>query len=454
MELAASHLADLVGGDLHGPDVVVTGVQFDSRQCVDGDVFLALVAERDGHDFAPAALQRGAVAVLGQRAVEGGPATTIVVDDTEAALRRWADAARTDLAARDVTVVGVTGSVGKTSTKDLIAAAVGAGKRVHVNPGSFNNELGVPLTLVRAPLDAEVVVCEMGARGIGHIAELATLVRPTIGVVTAVASAHSSEFGSIEAIEQAKGEMVECLPPAAEGGVAVLNHDDVRVRRMTDRTAASVRAVGLGDDAPGLRASDVVLDDALRARFTLHTPEADHAVALGVAGAHMVTNALLALAVAEAVGVELALAVGGLADAGVSRWRMQVDRRADGVVIINDAYNANPTSMRAALASLLAAEADRRIAIVGTMAELGPEGPGEHAAIAAEAAAAGIEVVAVAEADYGDAARHVADAAAARAAVEPLGPSTAVLVKGSRSTGLEALATELAAEPDAGSGAP
>ena len=445
MRLSTSELADIVGGDLVGPDVVVTGVEFDSRQCRAGDLFLALVAERDGHEFAAAAASAGAVAMLGQHDPVDSGLTLVRVDDTEAALRRWASHARTGLADRQVPVIGVTGSVGKTSTKDLIAAAVGAGRTVHVNPGSFNNELGVPLTLVRAPDDAEVVVCEMGARGIGHIRDLAALVRPTIGVVTAVAEAHSSEFGSIDAIEQAKGELVEALPA---DGTAVLNGDDVRVARMVGRTEAATVLVSAGGDiGAGLRATAIELDAELRASFVLHHTDGERAVHLGVAGGHMVGNALLALAVARETGVDLDAAADALADGSLSRWRMEVGRRGDGLLVINDAYNANPTSMRAALDALAHADATRRVAVVGTMAELGPEGPGEHRAIASESAARGIEVIAVNEAAYGEAAQHVPDADAALEAVAGLGARDAVLVKASRSAGLERLAEQLLGGP-------
>ncbi len=441
MRLSTSELAEIVGGELVGPDVIVTGAEFDSRQCRVGDLFLALVAERDGHDFAAAAAAGGAVAMLGQHDPVSSGLTLVRVRDTEHALRRWARHARAQLADRGVPVVGVTGSVGKTSTKDLIAAAVGAGRRVHVNPGSFNNELGVPLTLVRTPADAEVVVCEMGARGIGHIRDLAELVQPTIGVVTAVAEAHSSEFGSIEAIEQAKGELVEALPTH---GTAVLNGDDTRVARMAGRTEATTVTVSAdGADDAALRATGIELDDDLRAHFALHHDGVTRSVRLGVAGRHMVANALLALAVARAIGVDLDAAADALAGGALSRWRMEVVRRGDGLLVINDAYNANPTSMRAALDTLVRADAVRRVAVVGVMGELGPEGPGEHRAIAAESTAQDIEVIAVAAPAYGEAARHVDDVDEALDLLTGLGAGDAVLVKASRSAGLERLAEQL-----------
>ncbi len=440
MQLAASRIADLVAADLVGPDVEITGIEFDSRQCGPGDLFLALRAERDGHDFIGAAVDNGAVAVMGAH-TGGHDVALLRVDDAEAALRRLARARRDELAARGVPVVGVTGSVGKTSTKDLIAAAIGVDRPVHANPASFNNELGVPLTLARTPDDARVVVCEMGARGLGHISELAELVRPTIGVVTAVAAAHTSEFGSIDAIEQAKGELVEALPPAVDGGVAVLNGADDRVRRMASRTAATVRLVG-GESA-GVGITDVELDDALRARFTASVDGVEVPVTLAAAGAHMVPNAALALAVAVAVGVDPALAAEGLAGAGVSRWRMEVSSTAAGGTVINDAYNANPTSTRAALAALSALRVERRVAVLGTMAELGDDGDEEHRAVATEAVAAGIRVIAVAEPAYGDGATHVADLDAAAEAVGAVDDGTGVLVKGSRVAGLERLADRL-----------
>lgn len=434
MRFLASELAAAVRGSLEGPEVTVDGVTQDSRAVTPGNLFVPIVAERDGHDFIAAALGSGAGAYLTARPAIGG--TAIVVDDTAAALARLGSVARDRIT---TPVIGVTGSVGKTSVKDLTAAAVGASRRVHANLRSFNNELGVPLTLANAPEGVEATVLEMGARGVGHIAALCDLARPTIGVVTAVALVHSELFGSIEAVALAKGELVEALPA---DGTAVLNADDPRVAAMSARSAAPVLTYGRSASADVVVES-LRLEDGLRPRFALRTPVGSAEVVLRVAGEHMAANAAAAVAVGLAVGVPLDQLVVGLHGARVSPWRMEVSRAASGALVINDAYNANPTSVRAALRALLAVPATRRVAVLGTMAELGEEGPDEHHHIAAEAAAAGVDVIAVACPAYGAAAHHVADLASAGQVLGPLGPDDAVLVKGSRIAGLERLAAEL-----------
>ncbi|MEZ5343210.1 MAG: UDP-N-acetylmuramoyl-tripeptide--D-alanyl-D-alanine ligase [Acidimicrobiales bacterium] len=336
--------------------------------------------------------------------------------------------------------IGVTGSVGKTSVKHMIAAATSAAARTHANAASFNNELGLPLTLANAPDDTQVTVVEMGARGIGHIRDLCEIARPTIGVVTKVALAHSELFGSIEGVAAAKGELVEALPP---DGVAVLHAGDPHVRSMASRSVADV--IFYGDPRADVYASDVHFDELLRGRFVVTTPAGSADVRLAVSGAHMVDNAVGAIAAGTAAGLDLASLVAGLERAVISRWRMEIDRTASGGIVINDAYNANPTSMRAALAALSALDVARRVAVVGVMAELGEEGPAEHLAIADEALAAGIDVIAVNAPAYGPRVRHVSDAVAAIAAVARVGDGDAVLVKGSRSAGLEQIAAILLA---------
>ncbi|MEM7272024.1 MAG: UDP-N-acetylmuramoyl-tripeptide--D-alanyl-D-alanine ligase [Actinomycetota bacterium] len=442
MQFQLSSLAAAIGAGHHGPDATVAGVSIDSRTVEDGNLFVPIVAERDGHDFIASAVAGGAAAVLSAR-----PATTLglddvpvlEVDDTGRALTDLGRVARSRLSGP---VIGITGSVGKTSVKDLTLAACGGadpGRRVAwASAASFNNELGVPLTLANAPDDVAVTIVEMGARGVGHIAELCRVAAPTIGVVTAVALAHSELFGSIEAVAEGKGELVEALPA---DGVAVLNADDPRVAAMAGRTTARVLTYGSAE--ADVRVGPISLDRLLRPTVTLTAGGRSAEVTLQARGVHMAANAGAALAAALAAEVPFEDAVAGLAAADVSRWRMEVDAAADGLLVINDAYNANPTSMRAALSSLAAIEVDRRVAVLGAMAELGEEGPAEHRAVAAEAASAGIDVIAVDAAEYGDHARHVADRDAALALVAELGAGAAVLVKGSRVAGLELVAEAL-----------
>ncbi len=242
-------------------------------------------------------------------------------------------------------VVGVTGSVGKTSTKDLMAAACGAGRRTTANERSFNNDQGLPVTILNAPDDTEVLILEMGMRGFGQISRLCEVARPDIGVVTVVGDAHTELVGGIEGVARAKGELVEALPAS---GTAVLNADDPRVAAMADRTGASVVTFGSAGD---VRVGGIQLDDLARATFTVASPWGSAVVRLGVPGAHMVTNAAAALAVAGVVGVDLGAAIEALAHATVSGMRMELSTAPSGATIVNDAYNANPTSMRAALES-------------------------------------------------------------------------------------------------------
>lgn len=446
-DLASSLRGEVIAGD---PAATVDGVSIDSRTTAAGNLFVPLVAERDGHDFIEGALGAGAGAYLTSKGPAGGSfadtvegtgrPVAIAVADTGAALTDLGHIARDRLTGP---VIGITGSVGKTSVKDLTAAACGRTRVTHASEKSFNNELGLPLTLANAPDDVDVVVLEMGARGQGHIAELCAVGRPTVGIVTMVALAHSELFGSIEGVAQAKGELIEALPA---DGCAILNADVPLVAAMASRSSASV--LTFGAEGGDVRVTDLALDELLRPGFTLATPSGSVEVRLEARGAHMAVNAAAAMAAAIAVGVDVADAAAGLEAATLSPWRMEVGRSPGGLVVINDAYNANPTSMRAALDALVRVDADHRVAVVGEMAELGDEGPTEHAAVATEAAAAGVTVIAVAAPAYGDAAHHVADRAEAHTALAdaaPLAAGTAVLVKGSRVAGLEALAADLLA---------
>jgi UDP-N-acetylmuramoyl-tripeptide--D-alanyl-D-alanine ligase len=432
VKFLASEIAHAVGGTLAGPDVEVHGAAIDSRLVHRGQLFIPVTGERDGHDFIPAARAAGAVATLTSRAPEPG-ITSIVVPDTAAALTTLGAYARTKLGER---VVGITGSVGKTSTKDLTAAALGRLHVVSASEKSFNNELGVPLTLVNAHDDTDVAVIEMGSRGAGHIAWLCEIAQPTIAVVTAVELVHAELMGDLDAIARAKGELPEALPA---GGVAVLNGADERVAAMAGRTAA--RSILYGVDRGDVRAAHVELGPDLRARFRLESSWGSTDVHLGVRGLHHVGNALAAAAVALICDVPVDEVAAGLELSELSPWRMDLQTAPSGARVLNDAYNAGPASMEAALRAVAHLDAVRHRAVLGPMAELGEGGPAEHRRIAALADELGVELIVVGTAEYGVA--PVPDGDAALAELGPLGPDDAVLVKGSRVAGLETVAERL-----------
>ncbi|CAM5357552.1 UDP-N-acetylmuramoyl-tripeptide--D-alanyl-D-alanine ligase [Streptomyces narbonensis] len=362
--LSLAEIAEIVGGQTHDipdPAARATGpVVIDSREVRPGSLFVAFAGEHvDGHDYAERAVQAGAAAVLAARPV-GVPA--IVVDDVQAALGALARAVVKRLG---TDVVALTGSAGKTSTKDLIAQVLDRHAPTVWTPGSLNNEIGLPLTALKATDDTRHLVLEMGARGIGHIRYLTGLTPPRIGLVLNVGTAHIGEFGGREQIAEAKGELVESLPSAEEGGVAVLNADDPLVRAMESRTKARVVLFGEADEA-AVRAENVLLTENGQPSFRLHTPTGCSDVTLRLYGEHHVSNALAAAAVAHELGMPVEEIATALSEAGtLSRWRMEVTERPDGVTIVNDAYNANPESMRAAL---------RALASMGRAAHR-PEGP-------------------------------------------------------------------------------
>jgi UDP-N-acetylmuramoyl-tripeptide--D-alanyl-D-alanine ligase len=340
MRFHSREAAAATGGWLHGPDVWIEGASFDSRSLRPGSLFVPIVA-RDGHDHIADAFSAGAAASLSSRPVGslGLPAgnTMIEVDDTAAALMAlggWARSRRPDR------VVGITGSVGKTSTKDLLAAALASTLRTAANPRSFNNEQGLPITILDSPDDTEVMVLEMGMRRLGEIARLCAVARPSVGVVTPVGTAHTGPLGGIESVARAKGELIEALEPT---GVAVLNADDARVRAMATRTAAPTLTYGAALDAD-VHVHAVRLDDRARPRFTARTPWGTTDVELPVSGAHMALNAAAAIAAAGTLGVAVDVAAAALATATVSEARMQVLTAPGGAMVVNDAYNANPTS--------------------------------------------------------------------------------------------------------------
>ncbi|MFJ9735165.1 UDP-N-acetylmuramoyl-tripeptide--D-alanyl-D-alanine ligase [Streptomyces sp. NPDC101169] len=453
--LSLAEIAEVVGGQTHDipdPSVQVTGpVVRDSREVVPGSLFVAFVGERaDGHDYARAVVEAGAVAVLASRPV-GVPA--IVVEDVQSALGALARHVVRSLGA---TLVALTGSAGKTSTKDLIAQVLRRKAPTVFTPGSLNNEIGLPLTALSATDETRFLVLEMGARGIGHIRYLTGLTPPRIGLVLNVGSAHIGEFGGREQIAQAKGELVEALP---EDGAAILNADDPLVRAMASRTKAKVVLFGESAEAD-VRAENVRLTDSGQPAFRLHTPSGASDVTMRLYGEHHVSNALAAAAVAHELGMSAQEIATALSEAGsLSRWRMEVTERPDGVTIVNDAYNANPESMRAALRALAAMGRGRRTwAVLGKMAELGDEALAEHDAVGRLAVrlnvsklvavggleASWLQLGAYNEGSWGEESVHVSDAQAAVDLLRSeLRPGDVVLVKASRSVGLEGVAQAL-----------
>lgn len=443
--LTLTEIARITEGDLRGDaDLVVTGPAFvDSRRIEPGGLFVAVPGEHvDGHDYVGAAHRGGAVASLVTRDVEG---PHVKVADPVVALARLTEVVITRLQRDcDLHVVGITGSQGKTGTKDLLAQLLeGVGTTIAPH-GSFNNDLGVPLTALRAEPDTRFLIIEMGARGVGHIARLCAMTRPQTGVVLNVGDAHAAEFGSREATARAKGELPAALPA---GGLAVLNADDPMVAAM----ASPARRVTYGR-AGDVRIGDVELQPDGTTRFTLQHGAESVDVALPLLGAHLAHNAAAAAAVALEIGLDLpaiATAVGSVRER--SPMRMEHRRRDDGLLVVNDAYNANPESMLAALETLVAIAArGRRIAVLGEMLELGSASGERHRELGRHAAELGLDVVAV-----GDGARAIADGAGPAAVwfatadeavatlAEQATAEDVVLVKASRAVGLERVAAGL-----------
>ena len=506
IDLTVARIAEIVGGTLAdiSPDAAaerhVTGtVEFDSRAVGPGGLFLALPgAHSDGHDHAASAVAAGAVAprpvgvpaiVVARGAAPDGRAGVLEHDADGsgaavlAALAKLAKAVAAELVAGGLTIVGITGSSGKTSTKDLVAAVLEPLGEVVAPPGSFNNELGHPWTVLRATRSTDYLILEMSARHPGNIAALAEIAVPAIGVVLNVGTAHLGEFGSREAIARTKAELPQAVP---ESGLVILNVDDAAVAAMAGVTAA--RVVRVSRSSPGdVWAGPVSLDELARPRFTMHANENAAQVQLAVYGDHQVTNALCAAAVALECGASVDQVAAALSGTGpVSRRRMQVTTRADGVTVIDDAYNANPDSMRAGLQALAwiahggagqSSRARRSWAVLGEMAELGEDAITEHDRIGRLAVRLDVSRLVVvgtgrsmsamhhaavmegawgswgADSDRG--AVNVADRDAALALLRAeVQPGDVVLVKGSNSVGLGTLADALVSEATAGGARP
>ncbi|MBI00032.1 MAG: UDP-N-acetylmuramoylalanyl-D-glutamyl-2, 6-diaminopimelate--D-alanyl-D-alanine ligase [Acidimicrobiaceae bacterium] len=445
MRIWASEVAAVTAGELVGPDVEIDGATQDSRSVTPGCLFVPLVAERDGHAFIAEALAAGASAYLTHRVASGSDGKTAIrVADTSEALTNLGTAARRSIGVDGGRVVGITGSVGKTSTKDLLSAVLGNSGLVHASRQSFNNDIGVPLTLVGAPTDVRHVVVEMGARSIGDIGRLVEVAQPDVGVLITVAAAHTEVFGSLEAVADTKGEIFDALPP---NGCAVVTADVPEALVQARRARCPILTFGVRGE---VRASNIQLDAALRPSFRMESPWGRTDVHLEARGAHMVTNALAASAVGLVEGVGLDDIAAGLMDAGVSPWRMEVVEASGGCTVVNDAYNANPTSVVAALEALAALPGSgRKIAVLGLMAELGDDSPDAHVAVAVRAASLGIDVLAVGTDLYGAEKSEIVDgvdAARTWLTALDLGAGDAVLVKGSRVTGLEKVAEGLLKE--------
>jgi UDP-N-acetylmuramoyl-tripeptide--D-alanyl-D-alanine ligase len=452
--MTLAEIASVVDGEVHGDAALtVTGPAYlDTRDPVDRGLFVAIVGERvDGHDYVA-----GAHAVLGSRPTS---APTVVVTDPVAALGRLA---RHVLDRLDATVLALTGSQGKTGTKDYLAAVLADAGPTVATAGNLNNEYGVPITVLRADTSTAYLVVEMGARGIGHIGYLCEIAPPSVAAVINVGTAHIGEFGSREAIAAAKGEIVEALPA---DGAAVLNADDALTSAMASRTEATVLTFGESGDVSW---RGVELDDLGRPTFEIGYDGTWLPVTLTQTGRHQVVNAAAAAALAVAAGVPFAATVATLGTAvPASRWRMEVRERHDGLIVVNDAYNANPASMLAALDALagIGARSDRRtVAVLGEMLELGADADESHREVGRAAAAAGVDVVVV----VGEEARGIAEglgAAEWNGTVVPtagrdealewvrknVAAEDVVLVKASRGVALEVVADELL---EGGTGAP
>ena len=410
---------------------LVTGYSTDSRTTVKGDLFIPLIAERDGHDFIQDAISSGAVGHLYSHGT--AQKNGIKVNSTIEALHTLANEVIRKL---DPIGIGITGSVGKTTTKDMIRECLNPSFEVWASERSFNNEIGVPLTILSSPPETEYLILEMGARGVGHIKKLCQIANPKVGVVTCIGNAHSEFFGGIANTINAKGELVESLD---RDSLAVLNYDDLNVRQLGSRTSAEILLYGM--EGGDVVAENIMLNPSLKASFDLRSPWGSLEIQLNAPGKHNVTNALAAAAVAMHAGAPISTVATGLESVEISPLRMEISETPNGILIINDAYNANPLSMKAALSSLVSTGRKNLIAVLGVMAELGDDHISCHKEIGEIARSNDVHVISLNVKEYGgelvssfdEAYRTVEDKIQ-----EP--ENTALLLKGSRVTGLETLA--------------
>jgi UDP-N-acetylmuramoyl-tripeptide--D-alanyl-D-alanine ligase len=433
MQFTTSQIANVTFGELKGEEKVIQAVTQDSRKVTPECLFIPLISERDGHTYIDEALSLGAAAYLTQQEPKEG--TSIRVENTSTALTQLGKSARFSF---HVPVVGITGSVGKTSVKDMTNAVLSQQGEVHASLNSYNNEIGVPLTLLNAPEKSSFLVVEMGARKEGDIEDLSKIVYPDIGVITNVVESHTEVFGSLDSISDTKGEILDRLPSE---GCAVLNADVDEVMQQSSRTRARKLTFGkLGE----VRASSVKFDESLNPDFVMETPWGRTEIKLNVAGEQMVSNALAAASVGLAAGLPLEAVAEGLSCVELSPLRMEIVISSSGITVINDTYNANPTSMKAGLDSLaLLPNTGRKIAFLGFMAELGGNTPEAHMGIKRHAEQVGVEVIAVATDLYGDS--RVVDLEDALTEIEDmkLGKNDALLFKASRIVGLETIANKI-----------
>lgn len=429
MRFTTTQVTQIVNGKLEGKDINLDGVTQDSRTATANCLFVPLVAERDGHNYIENAIATGATAYL-----TNGPkytdAVSIEVADTASALLQLGEAARTSIKSP---VIGITGSVGKTSVKDLTTSVLTQRGLTHSSPRSFNNEIGVPLTLLNTPEEATAVVVEMGARHVGDIKQLCSVSRPDIGIITTVGAAHTELFENIETVGKAKGELIEGLPSE---GCAILNADSKEVMKQASRTRAQVLTFG---EKGEIRASGIELDSELQPSFQIESPWGRQEVKLKVSGKHMVQNALAASAAGLFLGMELPEIAFGLSEGTLSPARMQLETASSGFLVINDAYNANPVSTKAALEALASLnKSGRKVAVLGLMAELGDDARKFHEEVAAYAHSLGLDLLTVGTDLYGQTPENDIDQSLAG-----LTTGDAVLVKGSLVAGLQSLAQRL-----------
>ncbi len=476
IELNTADIASITGGRITAtadPGTTVSGVATDSRECAPGSLFVAKPGEfSDGHHFIDRSFAAGAVLALAEHETldsAGVVHPAVIVEDAVIAMGVLAAHIVDILRAGGTRVIGITGSAGKTTTKDLLASILETSGPTVAPIGSYNGEVGVPLTVFNATAETRYLVIEMGATGIGHITYLTDMVHPDTGVVLCVGTAHAGEFGGVENIARAKGELVEALPG---DGTAILNLDDPRVIAMAERTGADV--LGFAMDDGGTRApvmaSDIVVAEGGYPEFTLNLPDGgSHRVRSGLIGRHHVSNLLAAAAAAYSLGIDGHTIAATLQDRGpASRWRMERTDRSDGVSIVNDAYNANPESMRAALRTLAelglpseAGVARRTWAVLGEMLELGTESIHEHDLVGRIAVRLNIKKLvvvgrgakaaynsAVLEGSWGDEAYYVETPDDAEALLaDQLEPGDIVLFKSSNSAGLRYLGDRVASTP-------
>ena len=429
MRFTTTQVTQIVNGKLEGKDINLDGVTQDSRTATANCLFVPLVAERDGHNYIENAIATGATAYL-----TNGPkytdAVSIEVTDTASALLQLGEASRTSIKSP---VIGITGSVGKTSVKDLTTSVLTQRGLTHSSPRSFNNEIGVPLTLLNTPEEATAVVIEMGARHVGDIKQLCSVSRPDIGIITTVGAAHTELFENIETVGKAKGELIEGLPSE---GCAILNADSKEVMKQASRTRAQVLTFG---EKGEIRASGIELDSELQPSFQIESPWGRQEVKLKVSGKHMVKNALAASAAGLFLGMELPEIAFGLSEGTLSPARMQLETASSGFLVINDAYNANPVSTKAALEALASLnKSGRKVAVLGLMAELGDDAREFHEEVAAYAHSLGLDLLTVGTDLYGQTPENDIDQSLAG-----LTTGDAVLVKGSLVAGLQSLAQRL-----------